>query len=109
VESKAARIRALNDTFRQTFIGGRVVITPGVQGLTPELQAELLGKVRGFTAFAASNDPYGEHDFGCVEVEGEKFFWKIDCYDQNLEFGSEDPSDPIKTSRVLTIMCADEY
>ena len=31
-----------------------------------------------------------------------------DCYDQSLEFGSENPADPAKTTRVLTIMLAEE-
>jgi hypothetical protein len=55
------------------------------------------------------NDPHGEHDFGAFEVAGVRFFWKIECYDRAMEFGSEDPSDPAQTTRVLTIMLADEY
>jgi Protein of unknown function (DUF3768) len=42
-------------------------------------------------------------------VPGERIFWKIDYYDENLEHGSEDPSDLFKTTRVLTIMLAGEY
>ena len=59
--------------------------------------------------FTEDNDPHGEHDFGSFELAGRKFFWKIDYYDANMEFGSEDPADPAKTTRVLTIMLAEEY
>ncbi|HUB63143.1 MAG TPA: DUF3768 domain-containing protein [Methylocella sp.] len=49
------------------------------------------------------------HDFGSFELAGQRFFWKIDCYDKSLEFGSVDPADPENTTRVLTIMLAEEY
>ena len=52
---------------------------------------------------------YGEHDFGSFTLHGHKLFWKSDYYDTVCEFGSEDPADPAKTTRVLTIMLADEY
>jgi hypothetical protein len=60
-------------------------------------------------ACLAHNDPHGEHDFGNFTLAGRKFFWKIDYYDAAMEFGSEDPADPSKTTRVLTIMLASEY
>ena len=57
-------------------------------------------------AFTPDNDPYGEHNFGSFEHNGIRVFWKIDYYDRNVEYGSEDPSDPAQTTRVLTIMLA---
>jgi len=106
---KSARIRALNDNFRITFIGGRIALSSGIADLTIGVRAEVLLKVRNFTDFNDDNDPYGEHDFGSFEVAGETFFWKIDYYNRNMTGGSEDPSDPEKTTRVLTIMFAGEY
>lgn len=106
---KAAQIRALNDQFRQSFVGGRLMITPGVQSLTAGLQARLFDKVNCFASFTNDNDPHGEHDFGAIEIEGQRFFWKIDCYNKTLEFGSPDSANASVTTRVMTIMCANEY
>jgi hypothetical protein len=104
-----ARIRQLNDQLRNTFIGGRVLVTPGVRSLSPGANALLLERVRTFADFSSDNDPYGHHDFGTIEIDGERFFWKVDYYDPSMEGGSEDPADPRRTTRVLTIMRADEY
>ena len=103
------RIRELNDAFRRTFIGGTLMITSGVEGLSPHTRALLLHQVRQFHDFEAGGDPYGEHDFGAIELEDTRFFWKIDYYNRELDGGSEDPVDPAKTTRVLTIMAASEY
>ena len=59
--------------------------------------------------FTTENDPYGEHDFGSVTIDGTNLFWKIDYYDLSLQYGSSDPSDPAQTARVLTITLAEEY
>jgi len=65
--------------------------------------------VAKFETLTEENDPHGEHDFGAFEIDRKSFFWKIDYYGSMLEFGSEDPADPIKTTRVLTILRSDEY
>ena len=103
------RIQALNDQFRETFTGGRVVFTSSVAALDSKILDELITAVRYFDNFNEDNDPHGEHDFGAVELNGEKFFWKIDYYDKTMEYGSEDPSYPELTTRVLTIMYANEW
>ena len=61
------RIRELNDAFRQSFHGGQVMLTTGVQSLGGGEQAILLTRVRRFEEFEAGNDPHQEHDFGSVE------------------------------------------
>ena len=104
-----ARIRELNDAFRTTFAGGQVMFTAGVNALPLEVKMPVMGRVMTFSDFTPENDPHGEHDFGSFELAGHKFFFKIDYYDATLEYGSEDPSDPAKTTRVLTIMLATEY
>ena len=103
------RIRELNDAFRKTLRGGRAMMTSGVDEFPDCVKAEALVQVAHFSDFTADNDPRGEHDFGSFTLVGRKFFWKIDYYDKRCEFGSEDPSDPEKTTRVLTIMLGEEY
>jgi hypothetical protein len=104
-----AKIAELNDAFRQSFQGGRVFMTAGVVNLPGDVQAMVLRKVATYGDFDDDDDPWGEHDFGAFELSGQTFFWKIDYYDANVEYGSEDPADPTQTTRFLTIMLAEEY
>jgi hypothetical protein len=103
------RIQNLNDQFRQTFLGGRVMMTAGVAAMSDDDRRTLSIRVRLFDAFTPDNDPYGEHDFGSIDIGGCRYFWKIDYYDQTLTCGSFDASDAAATQRVLTLMRADEY
>jgi hypothetical protein len=105
----ALKIAALNDNFRQTFRGGKIALTEGVQDLSVEDRLHLFTAVRGHDTFEPDNDPYGEHDFGTIELNEEKYFFKIDYYDSEMEMGSEDPADPTVTTRLMTLMRADEY
>jgi hypothetical protein len=107
--SETDKIRDLNDAFRRTFIGGAVVVTSGVEATAVDQRQSILAKVRSFAAFNADNDPHGERDFGAVEENGVRCFWKIDYYDRAMIAHSADPADPSVTTRVLTIMLAEEY
>ena len=105
------RIRDLNDAFRRTLDPslGRMMLTAGVNDLPTDVRQMAVRKVATFDTFDGDNDPNGEHDFGSFDLAGHKFFFKVDYYDSALEFGSDDPADPAKTTRVLTLMLADEY
>jgi len=99
----------LNDAFRRSFSGGKVLLTAGVNELPDMVKAEALQLVASYEKFDSDNDPHAERDFGSFELVGRKFLWKIDYYDAHMEYGSEDPCDPEKTLRVLTLMFAHEY
>ena len=108
-KTQAEAIRDLNDKFRRSLTGGTLLLTAGIVALGAEAQARIIAAVQAFDAFTPDNDPYGEHDFGSVEVDGEKVFFKFDYFDLNRAMHSDDPADPSKTERVLTIMLSREY
>jgi hypothetical protein len=95
-------IADLNDDYRRN---GRFLVTAGIAAL--DSLDGLVEAVRDYDDFTPDNDPYGEHDFGKLEWEGEDVLWKIDYYDTNLSQW-EDPLSP-ECQRVLTIMFAEEY
>ena len=109
MSSNVQRIRALNDAFRTSLDGGRLMMTAGIDALDSDVKATIIHKVATFSDFNPDNDPHGEHDFGAIEVDGLKVFWKIDAYDLTITYGSEDPANPDVTTRVMTILLADEY
>ena len=105
----AAKIRELNDAFRSTMTGGRVMMTAGVDALPSDVKAMVIRRVATFSDFtptmirtastisAPSSSPVGSSSSS----------WIISI--PTMKFGSEDPADPAKTTRVLTIMLAEEY
>jgi hypothetical protein len=103
------RIRQLNDETRMHLTDGVIFVTRGIAALPSNDQAAILERVRTFDDFDPENDPYGEHDFGAFDHNGDRIFWKIDSYDGQLRYGSPDPADPRMTKRILTIMLASEY
>jgi len=109
LKDKTVAIRDLNDKFRQSFEGGQVLMTQGVNALAGNTLAQVLLAIRDFDDFTKDNDPYGTHEFGSVQITSETVFFKIDAYDENMEFGSPNPADPEVTQRVMTILLASEY
>ena len=108
-EQRRTLIRLQNDRFRITFLGGQVMMTIGVKGRGDAFVKGCVEAVRTFDTFNKENDPYGEHDFGILVVDGQKVYWKIDAYDHDLRYGSEDAADPALTLRVLTFCLPVEY
>ncbi|MEM6813264.1 MAG: DUF3768 domain-containing protein [Bacteroidota bacterium] len=109
-----------NDDFRKSMgkpflmgprIPGKYVMSQGVSHMTPDKKIKILIKTREFDEFNGDNNPHGEHDMGRFQLEDNKtdILWKIDYYDINYEFLSNDPSDLSKTRRVLTTMLSCEY
>jgi hypothetical protein len=117
---KAKQIAEQNDRFRDNFfvptfgprpVPGHMVCTHGIAALPQETQIRIWVEVSKFNEFT-EDDIYAQHDFGDFRMEGvpEKILWKIDYYaDKSCTTGSEDPADPARTFRVLTIMLASEY
>ena len=123
---QAARIARLNDLARQAMgVACTAVATVGFRSLPDGDQSQVRELIETFDAFDEDNDPHGERDFGCIyqlgdgrwtterprvrDDERERVFWKLDYYDRDLRFASEDAADPGQTRRVLTIMLSDEY
>ena len=104
-----ARIRILNDELRQNLNRGVALITPGVAALGPDAVERIARTIAIFDDFHHANDPHQEHDFGSFEAEGETIFFKIDYYDKTMTQHSPDPANPAVTTRVITIMLAEEY
>ena len=108
-DERTRRIRELNDALRVYSKGGETYLTHGVSAKGEDFVARAFQAVADFDGFTEDNDPYGEHDFGAVTVDGERVFFKVDYYDRAKEYGSEDPADPTVTARVMTILLAEEY
>jgi hypothetical protein len=104
------RVRDLNNAFRTGGgVAGQWFFARGVADRGSAFVALATAAVKTFDSFTPDNDPYGEHDFGAINLAGETLFWKIDAHDATMTNGSADPSDPALTRRALTIMLASEY
>ena len=93
LKERTLQIAELNDAFRSTFRGGKVFLTAGVDALGLVAVLDIQMAVQQFNTFTVDNDPYREHDFGSLDYQGEKIFWKIDCYQNGSDYhaGPETP------------------
>ena len=123
---QTARIARLNDLARNAMgVACTAIATVGFRSLPASDQSCVRELIETYDAFTEDNDPHGERDFGTIyqlgdgqwtterprlsEDERERVFWKLDCYDRDFRFDSEDAANPAVTRRVLTIMLAEEY
>jgi len=109
----ATVVAAHNDAFRKLACLGETPSQP-IQGrmhLTSSLAMAEDGLALEAVQAVLENDPDGWHDFGAVDIRGEKIFWKIDLYeaDSDFRYGAEVPDNPATTMRVLTIMMASDW
>ena len=72
MNTKTARIRALNDELRQHLTSGMAVITVGVAALGPAAVDRIVKTIAVFDDFCHANDPHEEHDFGSFEADGQQ-------------------------------------
>jgi len=108
-EQRTRQIAETNDQARQALTRDRLMVTIGVQHLSNSTQANIMTAIAQYDDFKETNDPYGEHDFGSLEVDGEQIFWKFDYFDERFEYHTPDLLNRNVTRRVLTVMLADEY
>lgn len=87
----------------------KVMLTSGISGAEPEFISAVMKAVALFDGFSEDNDPWGIRDFGAVNIQGQKVFWKFDFFDADYHYASPDMADLAVTRRVLTIMLASEY
>ncbi|TPM51126.1 DUF3768 domain-containing protein [Mesorhizobium sp. B2-3-2] len=106
LDESVLRTRLLNDDLRIRRLGGTIVITEGIAALGSSTVRDIISAITVFDGFTPENDPYGEHDCAVMTVSGIKIIWKIDYYDLTRRLHSSDRN---VTSRVMTVMRADEY
>ena len=113
-DESTARIRALNDQFRQS-IGtatplGKLYMTSGVVALGEPFGLRTLAAIKAFDAFTDDIDPHKEHDMVRVTIDDIVVWAKIDYFStDDPDLGSENPADGSKTERVMTLMLPEEY
>jgi len=110
---RTQQIAKLNDQMRKNpHAYGQALISAGITVRGQVVVQEALAKIAAMkpSEFKKGNDPYGERDFHTFSLDDELAYFKIDYYAKgDLRAPSEDPSDPAKTTRIMTVAFMDEY
>ncbi len=103
------KIAVYNDLCRKSLgLHGLIVNSPGIYALPCVEQLRVYSKVAHYEHFTPFTDPKDERSSGGFNHQGIAVVWKIDYLSPDMNWKSDDPSDPVKTMRVLTIMLAEE-
>ena len=107
-ERFAMTIKEVFNPFNKNSHGFNVNITPEVA--ESEHLIEILEAVQNHRKFPKGDDPYGLHDFGAFEVDGRRWYFKFDFYeDEKMQWGWDPLDEHRRAYRLLTIMCSSEY
>jgi Protein of unknown function (DUF3768) len=72
------RTARLNDALRKRPpTDGRTLISERIVEKGSDYVLLVMERVAKFNGFTRDNDPDGNHEFGCLDVEGEILIWKI--------------------------------
>jgi hypothetical protein len=97
-------VRELNDQLRHSLRGGVLVMTAGVIALGQNRQLKILEALAKFDGFDDGNDPYGEHDFGAFEAEGDRLLFAIDyLFSLEARLGNLDLAGAVVLTAVIRV------
>jgi len=112
--SQTEQIARLNDRARLGLDRrARIVVTAGLLAKLSNddprsrimAQARIMQAVRQRTFTPDSP----ERDMAWFEIDGHRAMFKIDYYDESMEWASPDPTDASITIRVVTVMAPEDY
>ena len=113
---ETATIAKQNDQLRLGLLAGmpkdmkaQVLVTPGINAKGPAFVSLCLLSISMFKDFSEDNDPWGDRGFAALTVDDTRIYFKIDLYDEACEYGSEEPANLARTTRVLTLLLPSEY
>ena len=113
-KSRTEQIAELNDRARHGLDNGaRVTFTTNLLNELSDgsRRGDVVAQARIMIAMRECNfsDDSPERDMAWFEVDGVRGMMKIDYYDANFEWGSENPANAAETRRAITLMKPEDY